>query len=279
MGFQRFDPDAPRHDEPQLTIYGHLSGYVNAAADYQWFADYDAVIFHVDREATRLAIEPATAEEGDYSLSRERDTLGADLSTRYPLVNELGFDDDTLDDSVFVDLEWDDDRGWAVADLEPLLDDGSDGGTERSPNTGGDTTDSDDGTKWCGACGKMLTSARGVSVHHGKADDGDHTGPADIRDEPPEDDEGDDQDGKSDPDIDEDEPVVRDDADADAAVPDPEDSVSNETVRDCAEQVDTLSELGELLDVSNGEARLLARDAGVLREIDDDHPRMGATHS
>jgi hypothetical protein len=51
--------------------------------------------------------------------------------------------------------------------------------------------------------------------------------------------------------------------------------VSPETVRDCADAVETLGELADLLAVSDGEARLRAREAGVLNAIRDDIERMG----
>ena len=54
-----------------------------------------------------------------------------------------------------------------------------------------------------------------------------------------------------------------------------EHDVSLETVRDCADAVETLGELADLLEVSYGEARLLAREAGVLAGIRDDIERMG----
>jgi len=50
---------------------------------------------------------------------------------------------------------------------------------------------------------------------------------------------------------------------------------SPETVRDCAAAVETLGELADLLEISDGEARLRAREAGVLDGIRDDIKRMG----
>ena len=58
-------------------------------------------------------------------------------------------------------------------------------------------------------------------------------------------------------------------------VPDPEDVPSHETVRDCADGVDTVQELADLLEVEPGEARFLARDADVYRELQDQPPRPG----
>jgi hypothetical protein len=51
--------------------------------------------------------------------------------------------------------------------------------------------------------------------------------------------------------------------------------ISPETVRDCVDAVETLGELADLLAVSYGEARLRAREAGVLDGVRDDIERIG----
>lgn len=383
MAFERYDADRPQVNQPKLTIYSNLNGYLNAAADHQWFEDYDEVLFFVDADAMQLAIQPCEEGDGDYQLSRD-DGRGADIAIQYPLENGIGFDDDTLDETARVTLEWDDDREWAVADVSTLAndvqsateqdssasddaDDGSDesddDGDTRKPSpdgyasaegdawsgdytskpeveafvlerlkagqrefTAGEVTDvvnttaswtgraltqlvnsdapvttrienddqaneptiyrleptdalldefdgeaetraiggtdadssdaSDDESDryWCGYCGQgPYTTAGDVQDHHQLES---HAADPVVRESDPA--EGDLVDGA-----------------ADAAVPEPDDAPSHETIRDCAASVETLSELADLLEVSRGEARLLARDASVLGNVRDDTPRMG----
>jgi len=272
MGFQRFDPEAPRVEKPRLTIYGHLSGYLNAEADYQWFQDYDEVVFHVDPDRHLFAIEPAESGEGDYALSRDGEGHGADLSTRYPLVEQLDFDDDTLDESAFVELEWDDGHGWAVADLSGSAEEGAAGGDERPREKAEDQQNaSGNGPKYCGTCGHRFASARGVSIHHSKADD--HEGEPVIREEEPE------------------EPLLADDDssdDGDEAAGErgttAEESDTDESadptldeVRAMADDVESVQELAEELDTTPGQARRLAMDADVYSDLHDKVHRPGVS--
>lgn len=259
MSWQRYDPDAPRHGDPQLTLYRNLNGYLNAPADWQWFRDAAEVDVHVDPDRELIALEPQPEGEGYLTLAREND-YGADVSFKPPLEHELGFDTEMLDGSLHVPLEWDDEHGWLVVDLSGLRDAGD---ADEQANE-------DDGTRWCGKCGDDFVSARGVEIHDGKADG--HDGPADIREEPPDLDDSDES--ESDP-VEDSNPTVEDDVDDETEVPDPEDTHSPETVRDVAASVDTLSELADKLELSFGEARLQARQAGVLTEVRDDVNRMG----
>jgi hypothetical protein len=280
MSWTRYDSDAPRYDDPLLTVYSNLNGYVNAAADYKWFDDYDWADIHTDAERDLLAIEPQPDGEGALKLSR-RHGLGADLSFKPPLEHDLGFDTGDLDETYHVPLEWDDEHGWAVADLSALRD--GDTGDHEPTNGGqrGDDADTDD--RWC-SCGHGPTSERGIRIHAGRTHDDDEDW--EILDHPPEDSgDSNDEEDLSDDLVDNleadasgnihDEHTVIDDGDGDAAVPDPESAVSNDTVSEVAQQVETLSELADLLDTSTGEARLLARKAGVLTDVRDDMERMG----
>jgi hypothetical protein len=112
---------------------------------------------------------------------------------------------------------------------------------------------------WCGVCGAgpFETTTRLAGHHNGSK----HGGQTVVLDHEPteaelvESDESDDHGGTE--------------------VPDPEDVPSHETVRDCADGVDTVQELADLLDVDATEARFLARDADVYADLRDNPPRPG----
>jgi hypothetical protein len=188
MGWTRYDSDAPRYDDPQLTVYSNLNGYVNAAADHQWLSEHDWVDIHTDSERDLVAIEPQSDEEGTLMLSRENGR-GADVSFKPALQHDLALDPDDIEETHHVPLEWDDEHGWAVADLSALRD-GETG--DHEPTKGGRRGDDlDTGARWC-PCGFESDSERGISIHqartHDNADD------YEILTEPPADDEdGEDQ--------------------------------------------------------------------------------------
>ena len=410
MPWETYDPDETTRsvDDPRLTIYTTLSGRINASADSRFYEGHESVQFHVDAERGLLAIEPA-GDDGDYQLSRgDGPGSGADLACKYALRDGLGIEEDDLDDTEFCVLEWDDEHGWAVADVSTLVDAAEEtaesGTVETDTGDDGDSNPTEDGedaevaeesaddragadsdetgaeqagevpgpdvwaetytskpaveqyvcdafaddqheftvtevaedldisASWTGRSFVQLVQSSAPIVFRdvdGKGDSNMDTTytlepttdlaealgiDGDGRDEARDEDEGDDGDGNEDScwcgycgagpfqqgdDVEDhhdreshpgdpvvrgsdpadsdltEEPAITDDGDGDAAVPDPEDAVSETRVREAATSVETLSELAAELDVSEGEARLQARDAGVIDEIRDDRPRMG----
>lgn len=280
MPWETYEPsyDNQAQDEPRLTIYKNRSGYLNGCADETWFDGHDTIVFHADPGRELLAIEPA-GSDGDYTISRGDDGFGGDVATQFVLRDSFGIEDDDITDTSYVDLEWNDERGWAVADVSELLDDESDPVEVETGNAVGDSSDKTEQANE----GDGLADISGVGpTREGDLEEAGYETVDDVRRANQEEladvvgrplaarikaDVGDTK-------VQGDATVV-DDGDGDAAVPDVESAAPNGSVREAAEKVDTLSELADQLDTSNGEARLLARKAGVLTEVRDDIQRMG----
>jgi hypothetical protein len=244
LSVQWVAPAGGPNREPQLTIYSNLNGYINACADETWFAEYEAVDLGVVPDENLLVFRGD--DHGQFSLSRNAEKNGADVSITATLKRHWpGLE---LDETTYVDLV---ERGnLVVADLSPLLP-VDDDQSSQDPSTvdADDANDAEgDAAATCPDCGNEFKNEAGLNIHLGQTD-------CWLGDEPTES-------GESDHD--------------DAAVPDPDDAPSLETVRDCAEQVDTLPELADLLDMTEGETRLLARQADVYGDLEEDVRPMGA---
>jgi len=163
MPWETYDPDETTRsvDDPRLTIYTTLSGRINAAADSRFYEGHESVRFHVDAERGLLAIDPA-GDDGDYQLSRgDGSGSGADLACKYALRDGLGIKEDDLDDTEFCDLEWDDEHGWAIADVSALVD------AAKGPTESGsvETDTGDDGDS------DSTEDSEGAEDAHDAADD------------------------------------------------------------------------------------------------------------
>jgi DNA-binding transcriptional ArsR family regulator len=328
MPWETYEPsyDNQSADEPRLTIYQNRSGYINRYADETWLDDHETIIFHADPGRGLLAIEPA-GSDGDYKISRKNEDPGGDIATQYVLRDSFDIDEDDIDETAYLDLTWNDERGWAVADVSGLIPDESDAdATDDEDRTGEeseDETPSDAGPE------QGITSGPSPTSASDRDSDANESGKREFPDDLTESEtdvlEALDQHGplsgsdlqtvteqtniydrlselrakglvesQTDPDdgrrnlysLTDDpiafgdadtqsSPTVVDDGEGGVAVPDLDEAPSAATVRDCAEQVETLSDLANLLDMGRGKARLLARDAGVIEEIRDDQPRMG----
>jgi hypothetical protein len=289
-------------EEPTLSIYRDASGHINGRADYSWFADTDGFVRRADPDQGVLGFVPRDGDDVRL-INRDGDEYGGTVGLQKAL-KILGIDAEELDGTYHAELEAHD--GIVVADLSDLTDTATDTRTDSSDRAmDGTTSDADaseveqsqqykcdscdyvfdtedardshaaemhgqvttpddedqpsDTEIWCGVCGAgpFETTTRLAGHHNGSK----HGGQTVVLDHEPteaelvESDESDDHGGTE--------------------VPDPEDVPSHETVRDCADGVDTVQELADLLDVDATEARFLARDADVYADLRDNPPRPG----
>lgn len=109
-------PDAPRPEaEPLLHVYTDLDGRINAAADRQYFADYDAIDVGVAADQGLLVFDP-DGDRRPLSLSRAGE-YGGDIATA-TRVRQL-VDGDDLAETIKVPIE---ERGdLLVADVGAVL--------------------------------------------------------------------------------------------------------------------------------------------------------------
>jgi hypothetical protein len=240
-----FDPHNTPQGEAKLTVYSNLNGYVNAVADRRWFEGCDQFDLGVVPDEDLIVFR--SDDDGRYRFCREG-SAGADVSITAALKRH--WPELSLEETARVPMRQ---RGdLVVADLAPLLS-GTESVSAGSHTEGDKSTDAageeeDDSTTVCPDCGNEFKNEGGLNIHLGQTD-------CWLGDEPTED---------AEPGHD------------DAAVPKPDDAPSLETVRDCAKQVDTLPELADLLDVTDGEARLLARQADVYDDLEEEVAPMGA---
>jgi len=107
---------AHRSDDPQLTVYTNLNGYINAAADREWFADFDAMDIGFVVDEGLLVFRPD--DDGRYSLSREANKgQGADVHVTSAIKHAWG--DPGLKDTQKVPMR--EAGGHIVADLSELV--------------------------------------------------------------------------------------------------------------------------------------------------------------
>lgn len=308
--------------KPRLTIYSNGNGYINAAADKEFFDTPEALRLFVDEDSNRIGFVPVEdkTEDGAYSFTTDTDyDHGGDIRL-IPALEVLGVDINDLDDTRFFRIK--EHEGLPSADVSELLD----SETERDPDAEAETVESEsdeEGTER----DTPETDTKDVEAATGSSQDsseapvaandltdveanivdllaaqGPLAGPA-LRDELGETpykslselkDRGlvevrqDPQDGRrsiydlagadagelSVTESNDSSDAARDAGD-DAAVPDPEDSPDAQTVRDCAKSTDSVQELAELLDLTDGEARFEARNAGVYDDLDDEVQPMG----
>jgi hypothetical protein len=119
---------AHRTDDPQLTIYTNLNGYINAAADRQYFEDYDDLDIGFVTDEYLLVLRPA--DDGRYALSREDEKgKGADIHVTSAIKHAWG--DPGLEETQQVPIR--EAGGHIVADLSDLVgDDGDDASLDQS---------------------------------------------------------------------------------------------------------------------------------------------------
>jgi hypothetical protein len=242
---------------PRLTIYANGNAYVNTAADERYLDGAEAVRVLVDREASKLALDPTDEQDPNgYSVTREEDSYGGAVRVVGGL-ERLGVDIDALEGTSFLPLE---EQGEiAVADVSSLLDDQTatdtrtgdramDGTTSDADDTEASQNDEAEDDEAEGVacrypdCDRVFGGENGRNIHEGQKHGGMWEGSEDH---------------------------------GDTEVPDPEDVPSHETVRDCASNVNTVQELADLLDVDTPEARFLARDADAYGNLQDRPPRPG----
>ena len=255
-------------EPPMVSLYRDGSGRINAAADFQWFFEHDGFKRHVDLDQCLIGFEPVDGDDVR-TVSREHD-YGGTIALQGALTM-LGHDPEELEETYQTELEREGDM--VIADISDFVDHTE---TELTVEAGeqievelpgGDDSDGEeqeDSTEiWCGVCGAgpFETNTKLGGHHNGSR----HEGATVPLDHEPTEDEllaagGD-------------EPADHGEAD----VPDPDEVPTSTTVRDCAESVDTVQELGELLDVTTGKARFLARDADVYGDLRDDVAPMGVS--
>lgn len=122
---------AHRSDDPQLTVYTNLNGYINAAADREWFADFDAMDIGFVVDEGLLVFRPG--DDGRYSLSREADKgQGADVHVTSAIKHAWG--DPGLKDTQKVPMR--EAGGHIVADVSGLVfDDDADDRVQEAVET------------------------------------------------------------------------------------------------------------------------------------------------
>lgn len=250
--WERVTKQFSQQTQPRVSVYADGDGHINAPAD-RALGQPDCVELLVDPETMRIALEPTDDDPQSYTISRES-YAGGDICLTSALT-QLGVDIAALSETVHPPVKFEDGR--AIIDVSELAaeSEATDGDT-TSTDAESDSPDADETRFWCGTCGAgPFDSTNSVQGHHASLG---HGSEVEWETSPPEDD----TDAKTD-----------DSADADETGTD----VSTETVRDCASEVETLSELADLLDVSAGRARLLARDADSLTDLRDDVRRMGVS--
>ncbi|MFW6434806.1 MAG: hypothetical protein ACOCY1_00350 [Halovenus sp.] len=120
-------------DEPMVAIYTDLDGRLNAAADRQWFGEFDQTDVGVDADKGLLVFDPG-GDRQPITISREKEH-GGDISIAARAKQIV----DELDETIQVPLE---ERGeFIIADVGAVLDDAGD--VER-PDVASDQPDSDD---------------------------------------------------------------------------------------------------------------------------------------
>jgi hypothetical protein len=293
--------DDPIHNDPRLTVYANGSGYINSAADRRFLDGSEQVRIRVDVEQQLVALESADEDmPGTFSLSREEEFGGNIHLTK--TLSRFGIDVDDIEETHWFDLKALD--GMAVADLSEISVNKQQSEAESNHDAETETEDTiEESTEEISEevnrpAATTLETDEERAVVDMLAAQGPLSGPA-IKDEIDDAYETlgnlyerglvekwrDPQDGRrklysliEDDCRDENGGVTKNrDAADDAAVPDPDDSHSQQTVRDCAKQVDTVQELAGLLDVSEGEARFEARQADVYGDLDDDVQPMGVS--
>jgi hypothetical protein len=93
-------------------------GYLTAAAVRDWFNDVETVTLAVDRDHSRLGIQPGPDGPGDAYTLTKSDYDNATIATKTALRN-LDVEVDELDDTWRFDLEKD--GRYVVADLRDLV--------------------------------------------------------------------------------------------------------------------------------------------------------------
>jgi hypothetical protein len=128
-----------RNDDPRLTVYSNLNGYINAAADRRWFEDYDELDIGFVADEGLLVLRPT--EDGRYSLSRESNKgQGADIHITSAIKHAWGVLD--IEDTTRVPLH--EEGGHIVADLSELLTEDDDQADDEDKTAGREDDQADD---------------------------------------------------------------------------------------------------------------------------------------
>jgi hypothetical protein len=250
------DPFAANGTAPELTIYTDGTGRLNAGAD-RALDEPDAVQFlaNINEQMVGIAAADSADQLDTFSVTRG-DSAGGDVRPRKAL-ERIGIGIETIDETAKIPLDQTGDM--LVADCSDLLEDpAADTRTDDSDRAmDGTTSDADASDDEEGGedgldlyecryndCEFTSASEHGRNIHEGQVHD--------------------DEDGE-----------LEDHGGTE--IPDPEDVPSHETVRECADGVDTVQELADLLDVDVSEARFLARDADVYSDLRDNPPRPGVS--
>jgi len=120
----QWHPDPQRGGSSDLAIYQTLDGRIGAAADREWFADAEAVEIGSDPDDGLLALRPAGSDDEPQLRTLSRDSeAGAEVALASHLKHAFGEEPfGGIEETIHVDLEWDDEFGAAVADLSEHLD-------------------------------------------------------------------------------------------------------------------------------------------------------------
>lgn len=281
--WQPVDEDDRLHRDPvpRLSIYSDGSGRINAAADAEWFVDYDGFKRYADRTRGAIAFEPTDGD--DVRVISRDEGKGGTVALKKAL-RRVGVDVDALDDSHRIELDAID--GMVVADVSRLVEQPiaatrtGDRALDATTQAATDTDDADDESTGTGA---ETTVRSFIEKRVANAPDDRYEFTAlDIANEL-------DMDGRT---VGAKLRALRNDDDAlvevhvidhnddntatyrarpRGTVDDP----SLEEVRDLVDEVDSVQELADELAVSEGQARRVAMDAEIYEQIDDDISPMG----
>jgi hypothetical protein len=118
--FSRLERVQLHTGDPVLSIYTNGDGRFNVHAVGRWLEDVDRVEFYTDIKTTRLWITLDEEDQHSYSLSA---TAGGGLSiSMRAVLRKFGVDYAALDSAVRCPLEYDEQEGLLIADLQPVVD-------------------------------------------------------------------------------------------------------------------------------------------------------------
>lgn len=152
MGFSEYSEKTHhRTSEAYLSVGPGTPGYLTVAAVREYYRDVDEITYLTDVEYSRLGIHPGPRSESSrtYTLSGKDGGASIALTT---VLAEYGITREDIESTHHLALEYDDDAGFPVVDLSPLVAEY----TQVVP---------------CPECGKRCKSESGVKSHHTRTHD------------------------------------------------------------------------------------------------------------